>query len=909
MSVRQKGPRKDGPPHGPGSPSQRGRGGGPGGAWRGSNPSIMNNYNPRTPPPMTSPGLHAAGLPTNGISGAQNNAMGSNDAGPAGKNGPSPASLPPSNLLGSLLVVTTRSGSRHEGTLISSEQNIPSISLKDARDLVNPSAPITASLVIPIGQLAHWRRPEPAPAPSSNGPKALDSFRTDTDISASTNGHRERELTAWQPESPNNAITDHNGVNRDNQTFGAATQPNGVWDQFAVNEKLFGVTTDFNEEIYTTKLDRNTSDYKERERKAQQLANEIQGTFTANPHLREERNIAGDDSGTNEEDKFGAVVRGAGAYVPPGARRTDSNTSQPTKPAVTGSASSNNVPTVSVNGPDGAVGGVQGLVAKANATNTPAAPASASASTEASPKTADDPAVASFRDFVTTEKQRLVQKKQMIARTEKDKRLADLVKFSTTFKLNKPIPADLVTILAKDEDKQKAIVEKAAKDAEDRKARAIGQTYPPTSMPGADIVKPPGALVSAATSSVVKPPASNRASVIQAIPPFKGGMTASASAKAAGPDAAGKPPTPNTAAPTGLTATASTSKVSEKDVAGGANRLKRIPMMVPKIPPFDPTKRKALANGAEGSGSTSSGPAAGSGTASPDNAAAAAPKLNASASTFKPNPNASTFKPPLQGGSSSSIAPTAKPPAPETSVAPNPYFGTRPIKKGVPVHIKDEFNPFKYAKVAEASAVPASWSFTGKRYMATLPHIPPPPQQQQQHMQNNVQSTPYEDPAAQQVSPQGMPAGYPMMFYNPYQYPGGQPPQPHMMAGPNGVGPPGPYMAGPYMQPMPYPQGMPPNGAPGMYGPPQMNGMPPAQYMPPPPPQGGYQPNGRGSMPPTPIPQHAYAAYHHQSPQMTHQHPLPYQMMMPPPGQGGPPHGYEAQQQQQQAGGPMGVGH
>lgn len=80
------------------------RGGGPGGGggvWRGNNPSIMQNYNPRTPPPMASPGLHAAGLPTNGMSGGaqNNNAMNANDAGPPGKNNNIPPALPPAHLL------------------------------------------------------------------------------------------------------------------------------------------------------------------------------------------------------------------------------------------------------------------------------------------------------------------------------------------------------------------------------------------------------------------------------------------------------------------------------------------------------------------------------------------------------------------------------------------------------------------------------------------------------------------------------------------------------------------------------------------------------------------------------------------------------------------------------------------
>lgn len=59
-------------------------------------------------------------------------------------------------------------------------------------------------------------------------------------------------------------------------TFGAGAA-GGSWDQFAVNEKLFGVKAGFDEEAYTTKLDRNAPDFKEKERKAQQIANEIMG--------------------------------------------------------------------------------------------------------------------------------------------------------------------------------------------------------------------------------------------------------------------------------------------------------------------------------------------------------------------------------------------------------------------------------------------------------------------------------------------------------------------------------------------------------------------------------------------------------------------------------------------------------
>lgn len=61
----------------------------------------------------------------------------------------------------------------------------------------------------------------------------------------------------------------------DDVTFGS-TGPNSSWDQFSVNQQLFGVTTNYDEELYTTKLDRSRPDFKERERQAARLASEIQ---------------------------------------------------------------------------------------------------------------------------------------------------------------------------------------------------------------------------------------------------------------------------------------------------------------------------------------------------------------------------------------------------------------------------------------------------------------------------------------------------------------------------------------------------------------------------------------------------------------------------------------------------------
>jgi PAB1-binding protein PBP1 len=126
-------------------------------------------------------------------------------------------------------------------------------------------------------------------------------FRTDTDIShtrGAAAAPRERVLEAWQPPAADGAEPALHG---DDVTFGGAS--NAHWDQFEANEQMFGVKTSFNEELYTTKLDRSRPDFKEKERKAQIIADEILGGVTSNSHLAEERGQKIDDSGLNEEDK------------------------------------------------------------------------------------------------------------------------------------------------------------------------------------------------------------------------------------------------------------------------------------------------------------------------------------------------------------------------------------------------------------------------------------------------------------------------------------------------------------------------------------------------------------------------------------------------------------------------------
>ncbi|KAF2814371.1 uncharacterized protein BDZ99DRAFT_516970 [Mytilinidion resinicola] len=71
----------------------------------------------------------------------------------------------------------------------------------------------------------------------------------------------------------------------------------------------------------------------------------------------------------------------------------------------------------------------------------------------------------SFKQFSATEKLRIQERQRSIARESKAVKLNDLKKFSSDFKLNTAIPGDLVPILAKDEAKQKEIVQKSMKEA------------------------------------------------------------------------------------------------------------------------------------------------------------------------------------------------------------------------------------------------------------------------------------------------------------------------------------------------------------------------------------------------------------------------------------------------------------
>jgi PAB1-binding protein PBP1 len=123
------------------------------------------------------------------------------------------------------------------------------------------------------------------------------SFRTDTAISG--NRHQgERTLKRWVPDE--SIETDSSLESARNKSSSAG------WDQFAANERLFGLKTDYDETIYTTPIDKSHPEYDRRYAEADKKAREIENSLTNNRHVAEERitdNVTADGSGLDEEDK------------------------------------------------------------------------------------------------------------------------------------------------------------------------------------------------------------------------------------------------------------------------------------------------------------------------------------------------------------------------------------------------------------------------------------------------------------------------------------------------------------------------------------------------------------------------------------------------------------------------------
>ncbi|OIW27665.1 hypothetical protein CONLIGDRAFT_443819 [Coniochaeta ligniaria NRRL 30616] len=321
-----------------------------------------------------------------------------------------------------------------------------------------------------------------------------------------------RDLQRWEPDT------------KDVDGSLTLEKSSGGWDQFAANERLFGLTTDYDESIYTTAIDKDHPNYHQRIAAAEKKAREIEKSVATTSHVAEERimDFAGGDDERNEEDKYSGVRRHGSSplqsrenkYTPPARRAPTGHTTvkgAPVDPAIissqlkaptpkqpiskseenkapVGQAKQSTTPTPEVkvveSKPDAKPEGkasdsaVPGSDAKGTAA-TPLRPSAATSrtispqtsqgNTSAAPSaaaTVEKDVLASFKSFAS--QQRAVQEKNRSTKAKADKevKLIELKKFGETFKLSTPVPKDLISIIAKDPEKQKIIQEKAIQDAQ-----------------------------------------------------------------------------------------------------------------------------------------------------------------------------------------------------------------------------------------------------------------------------------------------------------------------------------------------------------------------------------------------------------------------------------------------------------
>ncbi|KAI5784584.1 hypothetical protein EDC01DRAFT_618501, partial [Geopyxis carbonaria] len=517
-------------------------------------------------------------------------------------------------------------------------------------------------------------------------------FKTDADISGNM-ALRERELHKWQPDESADS-----GLSLEEQNAGRGQG----WNQFEANERLFGVTSDFDENIYTTQLDRSHPQYQQREAKAAKIAAEIEGSTTAgvSAHVAEERGHAPDDSGMDEEDKYSGVQRALSAsnnpnkYTPP-ARRAP--TGQPTVP---GAPHDPAIIASQLVRPESLQQKQQSPIVQTSAQSIPqinedssalkskdrpalpsevTGPRLPSSVTQPANKSGESPQIEkeislNFKNFVSTEKERVKKKRSEMAHRDRESKLRELKKFSESFTLKTEVPQDLVPILAKDKQKQAEIIEKAKHGS-----KAVNSNSMPAA-PANSQMAMSGSQAAGNGLAKVLPPHSFAAKDPEAFQ-RQTKLLLQNFPRLQQPQTLGQ---------------------NVRQVHQDRNLPVRapVPMAEPARSQQHPPTGPAANNMQNGPALSGTGPASHAGITKKFN-------VNARPFEFKPNPGAAAFTPSFNGPSSTASPTSAHAPVASRATSPSVFFGNKRIKtEGERPSIKDNFNPFKAMKTAEKKEIP-----------------------------------------------------------------------------------------------------------------------------------------------------------------------------------------------------------
>jgi len=409
------------------------------------------------------------------------------------------------------VILHTRSGSSFSGILTSFDFQPPSndlaliLSHVLPHPLPQPAPPAKKQMIIQPKDISSISALSASLAPSTQP----SGFRIDTAISANQTS-TQRQLERWQPDQAH-----HTGMSGHLEEAAKS----GSWDQFATNEKMFGLKSSYSEELYTTKLDRSHPEFAKRYRAAESIAREIEGKVSSNPHIMEERGLKVDDSGVDEEDKYAGVIRtqapqsvlgyaaaaAGGKYTPPAKREALAQQVKAADPAI--------VSTTKPTTPKPAEKPIEKQVDAPSEK-----PATPTTSENPTPKPADKPSLAlplppstngnipivvkepddttpqiqeASQKFVKEEKVKIKRARNLIGTKEKQRQLNEFAEFSQSLHLTMPVPTDLLPILAgKDANRQKQILERN----QELKRRHDGkQTSPKPATPAsvASVTSPP----------------------------------------------------------------------------------------------------------------------------------------------------------------------------------------------------------------------------------------------------------------------------------------------------------------------------------------------------------------------------------------------------------------------------------
>lgn len=606
---------------------------------------------------------------------------------------------------------------------------------------------------------------------------------------------RERTLKRWEP-------SEHDV---DMSLESTASDSKG-WDQFETNERLFGAKTSYDENIYTTRIDRSDPNYRQRQAEAARIAAEIEGTEVENVHMREERGLVAPDTGDqDEEDKYSGVQRESkgfpplvsgqpNKYMPPGRRQAAAQPAVPAKqtpttspaPAPQAKEQAKEVPStekaVVAAAPKASIEAEQKveLSKPAPAVAVPSATKQQRQVPENATANVETEVLDHFRQFANSEKLKMQERRRNQASYDRTVKLNELMKFSKNFKLSTPVPKDLVPILAKDPHKQEAIISRA-KQSEDS----------PSPQPPAQVLEQKPAVRATGPTGAAPPTAPadrhNFPRGRQGYPPT-------------GPSGSGgntrypqQPLQPNRPA-TGMLSHRLADNLQQRKGAALGTVPAPLPVQDARAPPTGPASEQShVTSPAKSQSSTM---------------ANATSRFNVRAMEFKPNPAASTFTPggpapTAPGGAPSAVS--AASPSRNASVSraatPSAFFGT---KKPQPISerpsIDDGFNPIKRMKKESAEA--------GENKGFSNGGIPPPYRTgptwdvPQGNEEKSFEAMFKQPTALPSVSPQGrsissnpsLPQQHQIPFHftpgNPGMPPSsGTPSGPHVHPGPHGPGP------------------------------------------------------------------------------------------------------------------------